>query len=303
MGPKKKEEPAKKVILGRATNTLRMGLVGMPNVGKSTTFNILSKLSVPAENYPFCTIDPNTAKIPVPDKRFNKLVDIFKPKSEVLAQIAVTDIAGLVKGASEGKGLGNAFLSHINGVDGIYHIVRAFPDEDVIHEEGEIDPLRDIETINGELAAKDLQALVKINEVINTRMKRAADKKRDQEELDCMAKVEAMLKEGVMVKDGTWSGKEIEFLNNHLFLTSKPVVFLINIGRDEYIKKQNKWLPKIAAYLKEKGSGPMIPYSAEFEAEVAAAAPDDKAKQAEAAKELGADTVMDKIVRVGYKRL
>jgi obg-like ATPase 1 len=175
----KGDDAPKKVILGRVSNTLKMGLVGMPNVGKSTTFNIMSKLSVPAENYPFCTIDPNTAKIPVPDTRFGKLVDMFNPKSRVLAQIAITDIAGLVKGASEGKGLGNAFLSHINGVDGIYHVVRAFSDADIIHEEGEVDPIRDIETINGELAAKDLQALVKIKEDINTRMKRAADKRRD----------------------------------------------------------------------------------------------------------------------------
>lgn len=193
MGPKKKEEAPKKVLLGRASNTLKMGLVGMPNVGKSTTFNILSSLSVPAENFPFCTIDPNTAKINVPDKRFEKLCDMFNPKSRVLAQLAITDIAGLVKGASEGEGLGNAFLSHINGVDGIYHVVRAFADPDIIHQEGEVDPIRDIETINGELRAKDLQALVKINEDINTRMKRAADKKRDLEELECMGKVAEML--------------------------------------------------------------------------------------------------------------
>ena len=118
---------------------------------------------------------------------------MFNPKSKVLAQLAITDIAGLVKGASEGEGLGNAFLSHINGVDGIYHVVRAFPDPDIIHQEGEVDPIRDIETINGELRAKDLQALVKINEDINTRMKRAADKKRDLEELECMDKVAQML--------------------------------------------------------------------------------------------------------------
>lgn len=194
-------------------------------------------------------------------------------------------------------------MSHINAVDGIYHVVRAFSDPDIIHEEGEVDPIRDIETINGELGAKDLQALVKIKEDINTRMKRAADKRRDQEELECMARVEEMLNKGVMVKDGEWSAKDVDFLNKHLFLTSKPVVYLVNIGRDEYIKKQNKWLPKIAAYLKEKGSGPMIPYSAEFEAEVAAVDPNDKAKQAAAAKELGAESVMDRIVKVGYKRL
>jgi len=114
MPPKKKEEPVKKVILGRASNTLKMGFVGLPNVGKSTTYNVLSKLSVPAENYPFCTIDPNEAKIAVPDPRFDKLVDMYKPKSRVAAQLSITDIAGLVKGASTGAGLGNAFLSHIN---------------------------------------------------------------------------------------------------------------------------------------------------------------------------------------------
>jgi obg-like ATPase 1 len=128
-----------------------MGLVGLPNVGKSTTFNFLSKMSVPAENYPFCTIDPTNAKINVPDKRFDALVDMYKPKSKVLAQISITDIAGLVKGAAQGEGLGNAFLSHISSVDGIYHVVRAFPDEDVTHSEGDLDPMRDIAIIDHEL--------------------------------------------------------------------------------------------------------------------------------------------------------
>ena len=157
-GPRKKlnEAGTKKVILGRASNTLKMGLVGLPNVGKSTTFNFMSKLSVPMENYPFCTIDPHEAKINVQDRRFEKLVEMYNPKSKVLAQISITDIAGLVRGASEGEGLGNAFLSHINAVDGIYHVVRAFPDEEVIHTDGDIDPIRDIETINHELRAKDL---------------------------------------------------------------------------------------------------------------------------------------------------
>lgn len=162
MPPKKKEEPPKKVLLGRASNNLSMGLVGLPNVGKSSTFNVLTKLAVPAENYPFCTIDPNTAKINVPDARFDKLIDMYKPKSRVPAQLAITDIAGLVKGASTGAGLGNAFLSHIAAVDGIFHVVRAFPNEEVIHEEGDIDPIRDIKIIDGELIAKDLQNMENI---------------------------------------------------------------------------------------------------------------------------------------------
>jgi len=125
-------------------------------VGKSTTINVLSNLSVPAENFPFCTIDPNLAKIFVPDARFEKLCEIYRPKSKVAATLTITDIAGLVKGASEGAGLGNNFLSHIAAVDGIYHVVRAFDDPEIIHEEGEVDPIRDMEIIHGELIAKDL---------------------------------------------------------------------------------------------------------------------------------------------------
>lgn len=264
MPPKKKEEPVKKVILGRASNTLSMGLVGLPNVGKSSTFNCLSKLQVAAENYPFCTIDPNTAKINIPDKRFDKLVEMYMPKSRVQAQLAITDIAGLVKGASTGAGLGNAFLSHINAVDGIYHVVRGFPNEEVVHEEGEVDPIRDMEIINGELIAKDLQHVERVLADIQTRMKRKKEKK-DEEELALVQRVDEMLKNGKFVKDGEWSAKEVDFLNNHLFLTSKPVIYLVNIGDAQYIKKQNAWLPKIQEFIKTSVPGPMIPYSAEFE--------------------------------------
>jgi len=151
MPPKKKVAPAQKVILGRASNTLKMGLVGLPNVGKSTVFNTLSNLSVPAENYPFCTIEPTEAKIYVPDARFERLCEIYNPRSKVAASISIFDIAGLVAGAHEGAGLGNAFLSHIQAVDGIYHVVRAFPNEEVIHNEGDIDPIRDLEIITNEL--------------------------------------------------------------------------------------------------------------------------------------------------------
>src|SRR5438105_1644419 len=134
--PPKKEEPAKKPLLGRPGNNLKMGIVGLPNVGKSTTFNILSKLSVLAANYPFCTIEPNIAKVNVPDPRFDNLCKLWKPKGGVPASLTIIDIAGLVKGASEGEGLGNAFLSHIQGVDGLFQVVRVFEDEEVTHVEG-----------------------------------------------------------------------------------------------------------------------------------------------------------------------
>lgn len=133
------------MFLGRPGNTLRIGIVGLPNVGKSTTFNCLSKLNVPASNFPFCTVDPNLARVPVPDLRFTRLCQIYKPKAELPATLEIVDIAGLVKGASEGKGLGNSFLANIDQVDGIFHCVRAFDDNDIIHTEETVDPLRDLE--------------------------------------------------------------------------------------------------------------------------------------------------------------
>uniref|UniRef100_A0A7S3MY08 Obg-like ATPase homolog n=1 Tax=Strombidium inclinatum TaxID=197538 RepID=A0A7S3MY08_9SPIT len=260
-------------------------------------------MHVPAENFPFCTIDPNNAKINVPDKRFDKLCELYTPKSKVLAQISITDIAGLVKGASNGEGLGNAFLSHISSVDGIYHVVRAFPDTDVTHNDGEVDPIRDIETINHELRAKDLQLIERVLEEIATAMKRTKDKKKLEDELDLVNRVKVMLENKENVKDGTWSAKDIDFLNKHLFLTSKPVVFLVNIGRDQYIAKKNPWLPKIQEHIKKIGGGPMIPYSAEFESEVVADAKEDRDAQAAKAKELGAPSMIDRIIKAGYKHL
>jgi obg-like ATPase 1 len=302
MPPKKKEEGPKKTILGRASNGLSMGLVGLPNVGKSTTFNVVSKLSVPAENYPFCTIDPNTARVNITDKRFDQLCEMYSPKSKVQAQIAITDIAGLVKGASTGAGLGNAFLSHINGVDGIYHVVRAFPNEEVIHEEGDLDPIRDIGIINGELIAKDLQHVERVLSEVNARIKRKKEKK-DEEELACITRVNDMLLAGKFVKDGEWSFREIDVLNNHLFLTSKPIVYLVNIGDVQYIKKQNAWLPKIAEFIKTSVPGPMIAYSAEFESQVVDAGKDDPVAQLEKANELGGTSMINKIIRAGLKNL
>lgn len=134
-----------------------MGIVGLPNVGKSSTFNLLSKLNVPAENYPFCTIDPNIARVPIPDGRFNKLKEMWKPKSEICSFLSITDIAGLVSGASKGEGLGNKFLSHIKETDGIFHVVRAFDNPEVTHTEIEVDPIRDMEIISSELILKDLE--------------------------------------------------------------------------------------------------------------------------------------------------
>ena len=164
MPPKKKgqEEEQRPAIIGRLSTNLKCGIVGLPNVGKSTFFNVLTKTSMAAaENFPFCTIDPNESRVPVPDPRFDFLVQFHKPASKVPAFLNVTDIAGLVKGASEGQGLGNAFLSHIKACDAMFHLCRTFEDKEITHVEGEVDPVRDLDIINEELRLKDEEFFLK----------------------------------------------------------------------------------------------------------------------------------------------
>lgn len=255
--PPKKNQVEQKALFGRPSNNLKMGVVGLPNVGKSTFFNALTNSAVAAENYPFCTIDPEESRVSVPDERFDWLCDFFKPPSKVPAFLTVIDIAGLVKGASAGEGLGNAFLSHIKAVDGIFHVVRAFSDEDIAHVEGEVNPVRDMEIIHSELRMKDIEFLKKHLEGLESSLKRmgkTADKNKVAE-FDCLSKaLKLMEEEDKDVRLGVWSNKEVEILNQFSLITAKPVVYLVNMSEKDFSRKKNKWVAKIKGWVDKHSS-------------------------------------------------
>ncbi|GBL95276.1 Obg-like ATPase 1 [Araneus ventricosus] len=326
MPPKKKDEgPERPALLGRLGTNLKMGLVGLPNVGKSTLFNILTNSQVAAENFPFCTIDPNEnnlrkcsllrnqlslqfipqvdeiRRVPVPDKRFDYLCEYFQPLSKVPAFLNVVDIAGLVKGANEGQGLGNAFLSHIRACDAIFHLCRCFEDEDVSHVEGDVNPVRDIEIINEELRLKDEEYLVQIVDKMERTVLRGGDKKA-KPEYDILCKIKQLIcEEKKHIRFADWNANEIEVLNKHLFLTSKPMIYLVNLAEKDYIKKKNKWLPKIKEWVdKNDPKASIIPFSGAFELKLSEMEPEEKEKYM---KEVGANSNLEKIIVTGYKAL
>eukprot|EP01134_Creolimax_fragrantissima_P001483 CFRG1483T1 len=272
MPPKKKEEVGLKGAsrFGRSKNNLKFGLVGLPNVGKSSLFNLLTAQSAAAENYPFCTIEPNESRCAVPDDRYDYLCNIWKPPSEYPAYLQITDIAGLVKGASEGKGLGNAFLSHIQAVDGYFHIVRAFDDDAVLHVDDDINPVRDCETISRELCLKDLDALQRAIRAEELDVKKTQGSKLSALFKDTMEKVRIMLEDNKPVRDGDWSSPEIEMIKTKLYMliTTKPCTYLVNMSSKDYIRKKNKWLVKLHKWIQEHGGGQMIPFSVEYEQEL-----------------------------------
>ncbi|KHN83895.1 Obg-like ATPase 1 [Toxocara canis] len=242
MPPKKKEEEQPPALMGRIGTNLKMGILGLPNVGKSTFFNVLTKSQAQAENFPFCTIDPNESRVPVSDIRFDWLVEHYKPASRVPAFLNVVDIAGLVKGASEGQGLGNAFLSHVSACDALFHLCRAFDDDDVTHVEGDVNPVRDLEIIGTELIKKDLQYLEGAIDKVGKLAIRGGDKSK-KPEYECLLKVKKLLEEdGRPVRLEIWNEKEIEILNHHLLLTAKPIVYLVNLSEKDYIRKVKKLL-------------------------------------------------------------
>jgi len=303
MAPKNKiDESEKKPLIGRVGTNLRVGIVGVPNVGKSTFFNVLTHSAAPAENFPFCTIDPNESRVPVPDARFDYLCEYHKPVSKVPAYLNVVDIAGLVKGAAEGQGLGNAFLSHISACDAIFHLCRAFEDVDVTHVEGEVDPVRDLEIIGEELRLKDEETIDKTLEKMERTVIRANDKKL-KPEYDTLVKVKHVLSdEKKHIRFADWSAHDIEVLNKYLFLTSKPCVYLVNLSDKDFIRKKNKWLIKIKEWVDKHDPGAsIIPFSGAFEQKLVEFETDAERKAY--IEETKCDSVLDKIIVTGYKTL
>ncbi|RDX44003.1 hypothetical protein OH76DRAFT_1458160 [Lentinus brumalis] len=306
--PPKKAPVEKKVLLGRPGNNLKIGIVGLPNVGKSSFFNVLSKTDLgKAANFPYATINPEEARIPVPDPRFDWLCETYKPASRVPAHLTCIDIAGLTAGASTGAGLGNAFLANVRAVDGIFQVVRAFDDAEVIHVEGDVDPIRDMEIISTELRLKDIEWVEKHLEGLKKTGRSLGNSsladKQKKEEIAMVQKVyDVLTKENKDVRKHPWNAKEIDVVNGLSLLTAKPVTYLVNLSERDYVRKKNKWLPKIKAWIDEHNPGdPLIPFSVALEERLMQMGSDEE--RAEEERRIGATSALGKITTAGYTSL
>ncbi|WP_304206756.1 redox-regulated ATPase YchF [Peptostreptococcus russellii] len=246
---------------------MKLGIVGLPNVGKSTLFNAITQAGAESANYPFCTIDPNVGVVSVPDSRLNKLKELYDSKKIVQTAIEFVDIAGLVKGASKGEGLGNKFLSNIREVDAIVHVVRCFEDTNVVHVDGSIDSLRDIETINLELIFSDEEILDR--RITKTTKALKADKKL-QSELDILNKVKATLEEGKSIRTMDLSEDEWAFVKTLDLLSSKPVIYVANVSEDDLVNDgvDNNMVKAVREFAATENSDVVV-VSAQIEAEIA----------------------------------
>lgn len=236
----------------------------------------------------------------VPDKRWAHLCEAFKPKSRVQAVLEIWDIAGLVKGAHEGKGLGNEFLSNIQAVDAIYHCVRAFKDKDIQHVEGDVNPVRDMEIISSELRKKDLAFIQAKYEKLDISARRTNDK-HAKDELACVERILNVLKEDKDIQFHHWNGKDIEFIQQYNLFTAKPVVFLVNVSVKNWLKGQNKWIPAIKEWVtKNYPNSPVLPFSAKFEEKLVEMTVEESEKYLQ---ENNTKSQMNKIIHAGYKAL
>lgn len=279
---------------------MKLGIVGLPNVGKSTLFNAITKAGAEAANYPFCTIEPNVGVVPVPDERLGVLSDMYKPKKVTPAIIEFVDIAGLVKGASKGEGLGNRFLSHIREVDAIAHVVRCFSDENVVHVEGAIDPIRDIEIINLELIFSDLEIIERRLEK-TMKAARSGDKKSIWE-AQIIERIKSSMEQGIPVRSLSFDEEEMQYIKQLFLLTSKPALYVCNVSEDDLISgiENNANVKKVEEYAARENSGIII-ICAKIEEEIAEL--DDKEKEEFLAGYGLEQSGLDRLIKESYRLL
>ena len=277
---------------------MKIGIVGLPNVGKSTLFNSITKAGAECANYPFCTIEPNVGVVSVPDERVEKLAEIYKPQKVTNAVVEFVDIAGLVKGASKGEGLGNQFLSHIRETDAIVQVVRCFENSNIVHVDGNVDPIRDIETINFELIFADLETIDKRLEKAKKMLK--ADKKY-QFEIDTLERVKQALESGKVARSLDYKEEELEILKDSFLLTMKKTLYVANIKEDEIENPDsNENVGKVKEYAQKEGSQ-VIPLCVKMEEELSSLEPEEKQEMLEA---IGLEeSGLDKLIKASYHLL